>query len=230
MRSALVLLVAGCSAEPHPVATPQVDIVQSVALRMHDRYAWATQIVHGIASGDFALARASARVITKLDEPDAPKVWLPFLASVHDGARQIEIAPDAENAAHATATMGQRCAECHDAFSVSVRLPIRPAPPQTLRLASEMLDHQWAAALMWDGLIGPDPERWARGAKALETVPLNIVARAITPAYQGDVDDVARVRALATRASTVTTTPARAAVFGDLLEACTHCHAVLRGD
>jgi cytochrome c553 len=226
----LVLLVAGCPSEPHPVATTRVDIVQSVALRMHDRYAWATQIVHGIASGDFALARASARVITKLDEPDAPATWQPFLASVHDGARQIEIAPDTERATHAAATMGQRCAECHQAFAVSVRFPIRPPPPQTPRLASEMLDHQWAAALMWDGLIGPDPELWARGAKALETVPLNIVARAITPAYQGDVDDVARVRALAKRATTMTTTPARAALFGDLLETCAHCHAIIRGD
>jgi len=83
---------------------------------------------------------------------------------------------------------------------------------------------------MWDGLIGPNPELWARGAKALETVPLNMIARAVTPAYQGGVDDIARVRALASKAAAVTTTSARAALFGDLLDSCNHCHVILRGD
>ena len=226
----LVLLTAGCPAEPPAPVRPKLEIVESVSLRMHDRYAWTTQIVHGIASGDFALAKASAGVITKLDEPDAPTAWVPFLAAVHDGARQVEIAPNAEIATHAAATMGQRCAECHEALNVRVRFPVRPPPPQTPRLASEMLDHQWAAALMWDGLIGPSPELWARGAKALETVPMNVVARAVTPAYQGAGDDTAQVRAFAARAASTTTTPARAALFGDLLAACAHCHAALRGD
>ena len=228
-----MLLVAGCSSERPPTMVPidtTSELVQSVALRMHDRYAWATQIEHGIASGDLALARASARVITKLDEPDAPVAWQPFLVSVHDGARQIEIATNPQGAAHATAVMGQRCAECHQAFSVSVRFPVRPPPPHSERVASEMLDHQWAAALMWDGLLGPAPERWTRGAKALETVPLNVVAQVVTPTYQGDIDDVERVRQLAKRAASATTIAARTALFGDLLETCAHCHAILRGD
>jgi hypothetical protein len=225
----LVLLVGACPAEPLPTVKPTVEI-DSVSLRMHDRYAWATQIVHGIENGDFALAKASARVITKLDEPDAPTTWVPFLAAVHDGARQVEIAPNPESATHAAATMGQRCAECHEALNVTVRFPVRPPPPQTPRLASEMLDHQWAAALMWDGLIGPSPELWVRGAKALETVPMNVVARAVTLPYQGAGDDPTRVRTLAVRAGSTTTTPARAALFGDLLDACAHCHATLRGD
>ena len=228
--TAMIVLAAGCPPEPPPAVKSTVKIVESVSLRMHDRYAWATQIVHGIASGDVALAKASARVITRLDEPDAPAAWIPFLAAVHDGARQVEIAPNTESATHAAATMGQRCAECHTALNVSVRFPVRPPPPQSPRLASQMLDHQWAAALMWDGLIGPSPELWARGAKALETVPMNVVARAVTPTYQGAGDDPARVRALAARAASMTTTPERGALFGDLLDVCAHCHATLRGD
>ena len=80
---------------------------------------------------------------------------------------------------------------------------------------------------MWEGLIGPSDERWIAGASALTTVPLNVVAQAVTPASMLDVDDVTLVRRDAERALT---TPAgdRAALFGTLLASCAHCHALVR--
>jgi hypothetical protein len=90
-----------------------------------------------------------------------------------------------------------------------------------------MADHQWAAMQIWEGLIGPSDERWRVGATALTTVPLNIVAQAVTPTSPVDVDDVALVRLYATRALTVAPQE-RAALFGTLLAACAHCHSLLR--
>jgi hypothetical protein len=91
-----------------------------------------------------------------------------------------------------------------------------------------MQSHQWAAMQLWEGLIGPSDERWQEGAKALTTVPLNLVARAVTRTSPDDVDDVARVRMFATRALSAQDLGARADVFGKLLAACAHCHAILR--
>ncbi len=96
------------------------------------------------------------------------------------------------------------------------------------KLAVQMPGHQWAAAQMWRGLIGPSDERWIAGARALATVRLTSVAQSVTPASELDVDDLARIRLYANRALTAKPQEARAELFGTLLTTCTHCHAVLR--
>lgn len=196
--------------------------------RMHDRYVWAAQIQRQLPRGDLDLVHASARVITRLEEPSAPPSWQPYLASVRDAARQIELAKDPILAARSVGALGQRCAECHEAMHANVQLPSSPLPAHGPALASQMLDHQWAAAQMWDGLIGPAPERWTRGAEALATMPLNVVAQVMTPSYDGDVDDIQRVRALAREAMTTKTTAERGELYGRLLGACVHCHTIVR--
>ena len=91
-----------------------------------------------------------------------------------------------------------------------------------------MLGHQWAAAQMWQGLIGPSDERWRAGAHALTQAPLHIVAAAVTPNSELDIDDIARVRLYARRAEAAGSQDARGDIFGALLATCAHCHAVLR--
>jgi cytochrome c553 len=91
-----------------------------------------------------------------------------------------------------------------------------------------MVGHQWAAVQMWEGLIGPSDDRWVVGAQALTTVPLNMIAANLTRTSDFDIDDVARIRLFATRAVAAKPQDARAEIFGNLLAACTHCHAVLR--
>lgn len=91
-----------------------------------------------------------------------------------------------------------------------------------------MAGHQWAAARMWEGLLGPSDDRWLEGARALTTVPLDTVAQSVTPTSDVDVDDVARVRLYATRALAPAAQAAHAELFGKLLATCAHCHALLR--
>jgi hypothetical protein len=54
--------------------------------------------------------------------------------------------------------------------------------------------HQWAAAQMWHGLVGPSEEQWVVGARALTTVRLTSVAQGVTPTSELDLDDLARIR------------------------------------
>ena len=231
---ALVLAAAACQSTPPapPPQTPPTAMatfatkLQAVLQRMHDRFTFAHQSERAIADGNLALARASARVVRNLDEPDASREWQPFLVSVRDAARQIELAGNASDAATATGTLGMRCAQCHVAIAAKVKLAelARPDPNR----APDMLDHQWASELMWEGVIAPDPERWLRGAAALETVPLDAVATSLTPRYQGDTDDVTRIRTFARAARDATTLEDRATLFGQMLGACVHCHQVIR--
>jgi len=201
--------------------------IQAADRRMHARFGAARQIEYAVARSDLEGARTNAHVIAQLDEPDLARVWQPHMIGVRDAARQIEIAGDITLAATRTGALGRRCAECHEATSATVELANDPRPADDPQ-GSRMLGHQWAALRMWEGLIAPSQQRWEEGALALTTVPLNLVAQAVTPSFQGDLDDVARIRMLARKAPAATTDAARAELFGTMLGSCAHCHAVLR--
>lgn len=194
---------------------------------MHQRFAAARQTEEAIANSNLEGARSSVHVISELDEPDVLPVWKPYIAEIRNAARQVESATDIVGAAHTMGTLALQCANCHTAIKARVTFADEPRPSDDPKLASRMLGHQWAAMQMWEGLIGPSTERWTAGARALATSPLDLVAQAPNPAFAAD-DDVARVRLYARRANAATSNDARAAVFGDLLATCAHCHALLR--
>lgn len=235
MRTSIILLgiLAACD-HPDPPATamrPQAEDlaaqIQAADQRMHARFGAARQIEYAVARSDLDGTRSNAHLISQLDEPDLAKGWQPYMIGVRDAARQIEMAGDVTLAATRTGTLGRRCAECHEATSATVDLANDPRPADDPQ-GSRMLGHQWAALRMWEGLMAPSQQRWDEGALALTTVPLNLVAQAVTPSFQGDLDDVARIRMLARKAPSATTDAARGELFGSLLGSCAHCHAMLR--
>jgi cytochrome c553 len=210
--------------QPRPLAAT----IEAAHQRMHARFAAARRIEQAIAFSDVERARSEAHELVALDEPDVLLTWRPYFDAIRDAAHQLELTGSVMGAARLAATLGRRCASCHEAIAARVTFPAEPRPPEAPRLAGQMLGHQWAAAEMWNGLIGPSDERWLAGARALTTVPLTIVAQSVTPTSELDVDDVARIRLYANRAVAATRQDARAELFGTLLATCAHCHAVLR--
>ncbi len=196
--------------------------------RMHERFESARRIEQAIAFSDLDRAHREAHEISTFDEPDVLLTWRPYFDAVRDAARQVELSGSVADAARRAATLGMRCADCHDAVAAHIKFPVDTRPPDDPRLAARMLGHQWAATQMWFGLIGPADDRWLTGAHALTTVPLTIVAQSVTPSSELDVDDVARVRLYANRALGAMSHEERAELFGTLLATCAHCHAVLR--
>ena len=195
---------------------------------MHLRFGAARRIEQAITHSDLERAHAEAHALAALDEPDVLPAWRPYFEEIRAAARQLEAAGGVIVAAQLTATLGRRCARCHEAIAARITLPAEPPPSGDPRLVIQMLGHQWAAAQMWQGLIVPSDDRWLAGARALTTAPLNIVAQGVTPASELDVDDIARVRLYANRALTAASWDDRADTFGRLLATCAHCHAVLR--
>ncbi|MEO6774897.1 MAG: hypothetical protein ABI467_18155 [Kofleriaceae bacterium] len=235
MRTTAILLFLGVGCHTYddrtapPAATrPSLsDQVIAADQRMHQRYAAARQIEYAVAVSNLEGVHTSARVIDALIDPDLLPAWRPYAEAVRDAARQIANTTSLDAAARATSVLGMRCAACHQAAYAQIVFADVPRPDPS-SATPRMVDHQWAAMLMWDGLIGPSPARWTKGATALTTMPINLVASAVTPAFQGDLDDVAHVRLFATRAAAATSTEQRQQIFGDLLGACAHCHETLR--
>lgn len=236
MRPSLVLtvlLLGGCQLEAYDSVTTSRLIalpaaVQATHHRMHVRFEAARRMEEAIARSDLDRARVEARVLAELDEPEALPAWRPHLDGIRGAARRIESAGDPVAAAQLAADLGGRCATCHVAIEARVAFPAEPRPQPGAHLAPQMAGHQWAAARMWEGLIGPSDARWLDGARALTTVPLDTVAQSVTPSSDIDVDAVARIRLYATRALAPAPQAARAELFGKLLATCAHCHALLR--
>lgn len=198
---------------------------------MHERFAAAHRIEDAITRSDLDMVRSQARVLAALTEPDALPRWRPYFQELAVAARHVAAARDVVAAANSAATLGRQCGHCHAALAVAIKFPEELRPSDDVRLAPQMLGHQWAAARMWEGLIGPADDRWLAGAQALTHVPLTIVAEEPTTQHTGADqigDDVARVRLYAKRALAASDPDARAAIFGELLATCAHCHAVIR--
>jgi hypothetical protein len=226
LRLVLVTLALGCHHEPAPrpaVVDNVAGDLRAARQQMHARFDAATELQTWIVRGDLSRVRTYARVLDALDEPAALAEWRPYVIAVRNAARQVVIAPDLVSAARATGAVGLACATCH--VAMDAHLTFSPLQPPS---EHGMQEHAWAAQQMWRGLIGPDDAHWISGAGALSTMPFDLLARVMTPHYSGDRDDVVRVRELADVARGVGLQGARGDVYGHLLAACTHCHAVLR--
>lgn len=228
MRSCSLLItvacaLAGCEAAADPSGL--ADQLIAIRDRMHTRFAATSNIRTAIALGDLERVHAEARVIAQLDEPDMLPQWQPYVANISDAAAQITTSTSTVGAARTLAALGRRCAQCHEAAGAKIAFARVPSPVRDVKLASEMADHQWAAARLWEGLIGPSQPLWLAGANGLADARLAVTAES---GELGVADDVARVRLLARRAQRARTGDDRAQLFGELLGTCAHCHFTIR--
>lgn len=229
MRIAIAgtLLLCACQLDSTGNGTPSspnqlANQLQAVSQRMHTRYLGAHRLLAAIGKSDLESTRAEAHTISILDEPNVLPSWRPYFAAVSQAAADIELETDLAAAGRGLATLGSRCFACHVAAQAKPSLAPLPRGP------TRMLEHQQAAIAMWDGLVIGSEDHWLEGADLLATAPLAMVARAATPEWPDDVDDVARLRMYAQRAKHVTAPAERAELFGTIMTTCTHCHAALR--
>jgi cytochrome c553 len=221
---AALFVGGGAMADPRPVERI-ADKVAAAQQRMHTRFAATATIRTSIALADTERANAEAKLIAQLAEPDFLPEWQPYVDGVRRAAAQVAIAADPIAAAKMTALLGRRCAQCHEASGAKIAFPKVPRPSDSPRLRTQMTDHEWAAARLWEGLVGPSPALWSAGASALVDGRIAIVAEG---GELGVADDVARLRLYATRAKKADTLDARAELYGQILGTCARCHAAIR--
>jgi cytochrome c553 len=225
----LVLAGAGCGgameSAPRDVETRTVEVRD----RMHERFSATRRLELAIAFGQLDAAHAEAASLSRRGEPEMLPEWQPYVEQIRASAREIEQTTDLVAAARTSALLGRRCAQCHEASGARLVFAKEDGPPRGAKLPSTMMGHQWAATRLWEGLVGPAPDRWLEGARAMTAAPLAIVAEGDDlPPDLAVSDDVSRIRLLATRAQAARTSDDRATLYGDLLSACVRCHAKIR--
>jgi cytochrome c553 len=218
---------------PAPVATtpvaPPVDASDPETLKQHmwKHFTAISQLQRAIARGHLDEAKELANWIAT--HPELPQEgWEPYLDQLHGAALEVAGAKDLPTAATLATKLVRACSKCHEARGAIVTFAWELQPEDGPALQVQMKRHQWAAARLWDGLVGPSDELWNEGAGVLATAHLDTL-QASGGTTRGDVTALAaHVRELALRAVKLEDTDARAQLYGELLSTCAGCHQIVR--
>ncbi len=145
-------------------------------------------------------------------------------AQMAEPAAAVQSASDVGGAAAAVASLAAACGSCHQAAGAVIAIPAAPlAAPG--HIVAHMQAHQDAARLLLAGLVIPDSDAWARGARQLSSAPLR----------SGEFPTSTRIGALMAEIETRLHAQAAAAVaadpraridsYGAITATCGQCHA-----
>lgn len=221
------------AAPPAPVAidaavTAPATLDAGVRERMDDHFGAVVRLQRALMRGELEQVRDEATYLIAHADDAGLEAWRPHVAAMTAAAAQVKDAPDLVAAAGLAANLGLQCRRCHTAERAIVAFAWEPVPASDGSVRTRMQRHAWAAARMWEGLIGPSDELWQLGASIMMGTELQALSSA-RPAADHDVADaIARVEVLAREAITAATPEAEAAVQGDLMASCVRCHQLVR--
>lgn len=218
--------VARGSGTPSDAAVAGATADATLKEHMRAHFSAVSDLQRAIARGHLDQARADAQWLVDHDE-GVLAAWKPLVAEMRTAARDVVGAQDLPTAAVLAARLGRACSRCHQEQTATVAFAWSVPPPEAPDLKVQMQRHQWAAARLWEGLVGPSDEMWTQGASVLAETQLDAVAAG--GAGRGDVPALAaRVQELAGRAAAETDLDGRARLYGELLSTCAGCHAIVR--
>jgi len=172
--------------------------------------AMAVAVIHGNLAG----ARADADWIAK-----RPGIS----ARIAQPAAAVQSASDVGGAAAAVGSLAAACGSCHQAAGAALAIPEAP-PAAPGHIVAHMQAHQDAANLLLVGLVAPDGDAWARGARQLASAPLRsgeFPTSTRIGALMGEIE-----RRLHAQAATAVAADPRARVehYGAMTATCSQCH------
>ncbi len=197
---------------------------------MWQHYRQVATIHAAVIQGELGPAGDAARRIVDRGAAGLPIGSEGFGAQMRGYALEILETDSVPVAATATAGMARICGECHMNYGAGPAFRWEAGPSEPLRDdVVEMERHRWAAARLWEGLVGPSDSLWNAGVAAL-------LESTILPRQLRERDDIggelhgleARVHMLGRLALGERTGLGRAEIYGELLARCAACHTAIR--
>jgi len=199
---------------------PAPAVAPKVREQMWAHFEAARSLQQAITQGRLADARELAGWLATKAEPRTPELVA--------AAQKIQDAPDLKAAAAMTGTLASACGSCHEASKASPVFAIPKEPADGPSIDAQMQRHQWAAARLWEGVIGPNDDAWFFGVRVMETGKIDLRWTTNAPPNTAAVAYAEALRNLAKQAQNVEGTTARAAFYGEMLHTCASCHAIAR--
>ncbi len=175
--SSIILVAVLCrpstadAPKPPPATTFEHDML--VRFHMHENYDLARATERMLLRGKLEEAKSlAAGIATAPDESGDPR-WAAHGLRVRDAAAQLSRATTIGEATRRDAALATACAGCHVELGVSPEFATHStAPKDVATVDARMLRHQWAAARLWEGIIGAAEEPWRAGLDVLAVAPL----------------------------------------------------------
>lgn len=217
--SIVALTLAACSSRYDTPGEPT----------MYSHFAAADDIQAAVVDGDLRAVREPASWLAEHDIPSLPEGSETYLAEMQGFARQAGQATSLADAAHAMGGIAKTCGTCHQKNIAEPLTKWTGSLSPGEDVATHMTRHAWAVERMWEGLVLPSDDKWAKGAKALEEAPFKPEAVAGTSsediAIQKEVELLEkRCHGIGSKAETATDATERANLYGELLTTCASCH------
>ena len=207
---------------PAPPAPPtQFEHDMLLRFHMHENYDLARATERLLLRGKLDEAKAlAAGIASAPDEPGDPR-WATHALRVREAAAQFARAVSIPDACRRDAALATACAGCHVELGVAPEFATHPAPPPDKpTVDARMLRHQWAAARLWEGIIGGAREPWSAGLEVLAAAPL-------------PDDQIARRQDLAQKLQRLADQARRGKAgpdehtYGEILATCAACHVAV---
>lgn len=194
---------------------------------MASHFEAAAALQTAIAHGRLVDARDRAHWFAS-HEMDAPLSWRPYLDEMRYAALRIERARDVATAGAQIGLLGRACGACHEAHAAKPAFRYELPPSNDTTLDAQMHRHQWAAARMWQGVVGPADQAWQDGARVMATTRLDVAATAHEKPNTETFELAEQLRDQATRALAITDRDEQATFYGEMMETCASCHSIVR--
>lgn len=191
---------------------------------MPSHFADAVAIHAAIIRGSIPDARHAASALLATREEFTIAEWAPHVYAMNEAAAAVERARTLEDAGERAAELVRTCGDCHTAVGAKLHTVVTDPPAADADDATRMRRHAWAVARLFEGLVIPSDEIWARGVEAFVDLP---VCRS-EPTVEADAAAMAWAReTILTQeiaAQNARTSIERAKVYGAILPTCAACH------
>lgn len=204
------------------------DKTENIKLHMSEHFVQITTIRDAVIKGDLeAVNKATKEFRDHPTYKDLPEDWEPYMSSLR-GAADIAVTADRISlAASALSSMAYVCGACHKQNDVRVKFAAVALPEPGDDPKKHMLQHQWAADRMWEGLVSPSSELWKSGAEQL-------AGSALQPADMGGLGrNLKQIRLLGEQTHKMALEARdaedlqRSRIYGMFVGACAGCHRLI---
>jgi len=220
------LLLLACSNE-QAIEEEAAEVVQAMEAHWDD----AQDMRDAALAGDQeAYRKAATSLHDRMPLDGLAETLAPMQQALKDAAAEARSAQGADAMGKSLGAVVGACGQCHEAAKVQPQLdPVPPPPVEGAEPALEMLWHQLAGIDLWSAVVRHDAKEWEEGVGKLEKATFVVDDGTATGAELDAIEK--RLQALAAKAHSAESTPARAEVYGRITATCVACHeAAKAGD